>query len=376
MALIRVLTAFLYIFDSIAYFFIKKASNVQPCGLALVKLDNVGDWLLFSDCFNEFIRRSGCKNIDLYVNQQCINFIPHKDGLCITPIDVKKYQLNIFYRVMLNRRFVNRNYETVFCPTHSRVVRTSDTVVRFLQAEKKIGVESNSSNATHYEISFSDRWYDSLISVNRNCYHELDKNYFLMSVYFGSILDQRLVDLEGFSDTIDLPEGSYAVIFISTSSAFRNWDVSNYMEVALHLLARGVAVVFCGTSKDSSILADNFADLMSAQNVYNKTAATTLKQALYLVRKATLVVCGDTLAAHMAINSSVPLVAIAGLGMHERFLPYPKHYQCAANYIHSAPCENSGCAWKCRHALISNKFPCVSKVDARSVIDSINKILN
>ena len=112
----------------------------------------------------------------------------------------------------------------------------------------------------------------------------------------------KISRMEIETQTFPLPfVGKYAILITSTGAPaknYKNWKaVAEWLKLALH--ANGFYLVQCGGEKDERIGAD-----------YDFCGKTGTLQFFDVIKGASLVVCGDTSAVHVAGHFDVPFVAL------------------------------------------------------------------
>ena len=102
-------------------------------------------------------------------------------------------------------------------------------------------------------------------------------------------------------------EGLRVVVFPGSEWQTKMWHWSGYRRVVEHFSQIGARVFIMG-GKEERAVAEKVAGGNAA--VVNLAGATTLDEALYMVKNAGLVVCNDSMALHMAAGFDTPVVSI------------------------------------------------------------------
>jgi heptosyltransferase-2 len=91
----------------------------------------------------------------------------------------------------------------------------------------------------------------------------------------------------------------------------KRWSSGGFREVARALVANGYRVLIVGAPGDVEACAEVCSGVeLSLDSITNMCAATSLVELIYLVSKAEVVVCNDSLALHLAAATKVPTVAV------------------------------------------------------------------
>ncbi|MFA7082796.1 MAG: hypothetical protein WC135_09305, partial [Bacteroidales bacterium] len=89
--------------------------------ILIVKLDAIGDMIIFMDVAQEIRRVYNDKKIVLICNSVCLPLVENLDFFDeIIGIDKKRFLLNIIYRIRLIKKIINRKFEKVFNPVFAR----------------------------------------------------------------------------------------------------------------------------------------------------------------------------------------------------------------------------------------------------------------
>lgn len=104
----------------------------------------------------------------------------------------------------------------------------------------------------------------------------------------------------------------YVLLFPSTRWQTKNWTVQGFVEVSKIFVKRGYNVLLMGSREDRKYVEAVYEMMLEKEGTYNLAGETTLEEMLYLVEKASLVICGDSAPMHIAETFSTPLVAIFG----------------------------------------------------------------
>ena len=99
---------------------------------------------------------------------------------------------------------------------------------------------------------------------------------------------------------------SYVVLAPGSAWATKRWPWSHYRRLTEYLLSRNMAVVLVGAAAERDT-ADKVARGLPLINLAGKTS---IGEAMYTIQSASLVVCNDSMALHLASAFQVPNVAI------------------------------------------------------------------
>jgi ADP-heptose:LPS heptosyltransferase len=320
---------FLFFLDRIATINSIK-NNHKREGILVVRLDEIGDYILFRNYIE--ILKSDKKyhnyNITLLGNKAWKSLSLDLDIDFVDKfiwLDKKKFNANIVYRYRKIKEITSCSYEIIINSMYSRVFTECDTIVKSVDANKKIGSIGNLSNITRWQKYISDKYYDILIPATDNIIFEFYRN----KEFFENLLDTNIdikkpsIKLKKIKSNALLPE-KYAILFIGASSSFRRWGVENYAKIGQYLKnVHNYEIVLCGAYGDMSnakqfayYFRDDYLDLVGK---------TSLIELLYIIEGGGLLVSNETSVPHFAVALKLENIFVIFNGNHYgRFTPYPK----------------------------------------------------
>lgn len=353
--------------------------RINIAELALIRLDAIGDFIVWLDTAKEYRSLYPNHRITLIANSAWANLarnLPYWDE--VWPLDIKKFSWrNPIYRWKTLRRVATRGFSIVIQPTYSRVLWQGDSIIRASGAPERIGSTGNLSNITSSEKSKSDKWYTRLLPASTDELPELMRNAeFLISLSGKSYQPQlpvlpQLLKLR--QELRDLK--NYMVIFPGASWVGRQWPTQKFIEVARSIQSeRGCLVVLCGSSAEHDLctkIAQQLCD--TAINLAGKTSLAELAE---ILRNAQILISNETSAVHIATAVGTPSVCILGGGHFGRFLPYPEHINGIKPVIAFKHMTCFGCNWKCsRPHDPSGAVPCIDSVNIKQILALIDQAI-
>lgn len=345
----------------------------------LVRLDAIGDFILWLDSAKEFRRLYPGRNITLCCNAVWSDFaalLPYWDD--VLPIDLRRFNKEFLYRWKLLRAIRRADFDSAIQPSYSRSVREGDPVIRASRSPERIGSTGNLSNISKEKKAISDRWYTHLVPASNGPMMELERNAEFISNFSGKAFKAGLPKLQ---QLITLPEnlkvsGEYIIIFPGASWHGRQWPAAFFAEVLTHLhKSHGLQALLCGSLSEQN-LCQIVADTAQVATV-NVAGKTTLPELLELIRGARLLISNDTSAIHLAAAAGVRSVCILGGGHYGRFLPYPDTIDGIKPLVAvmKMPCFN--CNWQCNQEYDqSGAVPCISGISVEEVLNLAEQALS
>lgn len=310
--------------------FIRPSRETPPRTLLLIRLDLIGDYVLFRDFIAE-IRRDPVyagHRLTLLGNSAWRELCEVLDGHLVDEaiwLDRARFNRDFLYRLRMLRRITRRGYETIISPVYSRYFWDSDNLVGLISARHKIGSAGDCTNQSPRQKRRGDRNYTRLIPARQGTMFEFYRNREFCLGLLGRSLDQPrpCISLPRPGPDLDLPE-RYAVLFVGASRADKKWSPGNFAQVARHLIqTHGLAVVLCGGPEDAG-RAEAVRSACGGVPL-NLAGRTSLPRLLHILARARLLVSNDTAAPHLALALGMGRVVVVSGGInYGRCFPYPR----------------------------------------------------
>ena len=349
--------------------------------MLLIRLDLIGDFVLWLDAAQAYRRLYPHKKITLAVNSACVDLakaLPHWDE--VLSIDLAALRENYIYRllILLNLRWCN--FEVAIQPTFSREF-AGDLVLRSTFAQERIGYAGDANNITISLKTKTDSWYTRLVPNDPLQIMELNINaHFVRKLGCANFLSctPNIPDLGTRLDTQQF-KSSYIVVAPGASWHPKMWPVQNFAQVIRQLVAQfRVQIVLCGGKSDQPICAE-LAKLLSPLQIIDLSGETSLTELVEIIRGAKLVLTNDSAPTHLAAATSTPSICILGGGHFKRFLPYQSEQQSDAPLPTVIYDEMTcfGCRWKCIYPIEdSQAVPCIANITEAAVYVACAQNLN
>lgn len=346
--------------------------------LVLIRLDAIGDFIIWLDAAKEYRCVYPNKKITLIANSTWAGMasnLPYWDD--VWSVNLYDLTWKPFYRWEFLRKVRQANFETAIQPTYSRFLLLGDSVMRATRSTHRIGSIGDASiNKVNDKVN-GYSWYTRLIPASPKPMMELQRNAEFFSLLAGTNFKAALPQLPVM---VALPkrlqqQRRYVILFPGASWQGRRWPTKSFVEVAMQLhCIYGWQIVLCGSSSDRE-LCQTIADsaLMACHNL---AGDTTLIELAELIRGAEILISNETSAVHIAAAVGTPSVCILGGGHFGRFMPYSDDLTGIKPQVAvtSMPCFN--CDWKCSlpHDP-SGPVPCISNVSVSLVLTKVQLAL-
>lgn len=319
------------------FFFVKKnKKNIKENSLLLIRLDAIGDYILFRNFIKELKTSKKYKNykITLLGNYAWKVIAEALDSEFIEDfiwLDRDKFNNDFIYRYHKLQEIAVTGYEIVLNPVFSREFVVDNSIVKLLRANEKIGSIGDLSNILKWQKYICDKYYDSLILATTDQMFEFYRN----KEFFDNLLDQKIdlqkpnIGLDSYTLNFKLPK-HYAIIFIGASDEFRKWNIEGFAKVATYLKKKyGYQIVLCGAPCDIQA-AIKFKTYFNG-NYFDLVGKTSLVDLLYVIDNGKMMIANETSAPHVAVALDMTKIFVISNGNHfGRFIPYP--LEMAPNY--------------------------------------------
>lgn len=390
--------------DKITHIFAPPLSAKSQKSLLILRVDAIGDYVLFSpfiksirEFFGDFhitlIANSYLKDLSLGLHSAYID-----EFIFINP---KRFQRNLFYRIRFLRALKRRYFTLCLNPLYSRDLLCKELISR-INAQISLTPNGDDNNLSQILKSLDDTYYTALAPCKDGILFEYYRNdefckYIFQNLQFlrengaksssaiyntpkARIDSALLPKLEDFIDenTLEILRQDYCILFISASQSYRKWSIQNFAKVAQYLIEKYAQnIVICGGAEDAES-SKNLVNLIEKNNlkIINLTGKTTLMQLATLVYNGNLVISNESCAAHFSAFLDTAIIAVYNGNHFGRFIPYPrgisdKYYP----VFHPFIAENPD-----KYKEISNSFAYkstlnINEIYADEVIKTIDKIL-
>jgi ADP-heptose:LPS heptosyltransferase len=346
-------------------------------GVLLIRLDNIGDFILWLDTAKVYRQLYPNQKITLAANPswaELASSFPYWDE--VISVDNNFFNKNWLYRWKLMGQFRQMGFETAIQPTYSRDFLVGDSLLYVTGARYRIGWTGDCVNIRSWLKSISDRWYTRLIGSDNNNLTELEHNSEFIRKLSGQTFYNcqpvipQLIKLPSFLEI----ESPYCIIFPGSSWYGRQWSAEKFAQIALVLSKEySWRIVICGGLNDTHI-GLKVANLIG-EDVINLVGLTSLIELTELIRNSVFLISNETSAIHIAVAVETPSVCILGGGHFGRFLPYPDALEnVPITVFQLMPCF--GCNWICTQGHIEGEpVPCIEGVTVEDVCNSVRQKL-
>ena len=348
--------------------------------ILLVRLDLIGDFVLWLDSAQAYRRLYPNRKITLAVNSACIELaeaLPHWDE--VLSVNVHRLRTDYVYRLSLVINLQQRNFAVAIQPIFSREF-VGDLALRASCATERIGYEGDANNILMSTKTNTDNWYTKLIANDSQIKMELNINaHFVRQLGIPHFLSNiPVIPQKNNLDPKLRFNTPYIVIAPGASWPSKMWPVEHFADLIKRLVSRyDSRIVLCGGQSDQEVCAE-LKRLVNPITISDISCRTTLPELLEVIRDAKIVITNDSAPVHLAAAVGTPSVCILGGGHFGRFLPYATENQSssATPVIATYEMDCFNCRWLCKFDIADGQAtPCIANVSVLNVYQACCNLL-
>jgi ADP-heptose:LPS heptosyltransferase len=338
----------------------------KPRGLLVVRMDGIGDMVLFRRALDHYAEAFGVDKSEITV-LGCESWRALVGdvfaGYRVVVIDEHAFARNPLYRFGVAVRVRRLAPAVTVCDSYMRRALMADSLVWLSAAPRTVVSAPYVSERTRAEFTYYLSQASEIVDTGPYPTHEIVRHYRFVSAVAGRTVRPEAPSIAWRDRLPPITAGApYAVLNPGSNEPGRRWPLAGYVAVAKKLMERGFRVVFVGRPGELGN-GRRIGDIADNEHVIDFTGRTDLVQLLDLINNAALVVTNDTGPAHLSIALGRLTVVIVGGGHFGSFVPYPQEASPEnARFIHQ-PMECYHCFWRChKRANKFQVFPCVGEI--------------
>lgn len=355
------------------------SSKEEHQSLMLVRLDVIGDFILWLDSAKAYRVIYPNKRIVLYANASWAELAKQFNYWDeVVSIDMVRLRADELYRIKTFFKIRRRGFSVAVQPTYSREYM-GDMLTRASSAIIRVGYDCDLCNILPEEKKIADHWYTVMIQSSSTPVMELIRN----AEFVRQLGDASFISgAPEIAPLLDLPENlkfdlPYIVIFPGASWEPKMWPAKKFAELINKLKTEhSIEILLCGGGAEYDLCQK----IIDESNIaaHNLAGLTKLQELVEIIRNANLVVANDTSAIHIAAATKTYAVCLLGGGHFGRFLPYQfelKRDDKQPKYlIHRMDCY--GCNWNCIHTQsLIETVPCIGNISVEQVYVACTKLI-
>jgi len=299
------------------------AVRTQPKTLLLIRLDDIGDYLVFRNqlgAYRSSPRWRGYR-ITLLANQAWRELFEVLDAGCVDEvfwISKREYLESAEYRMKVWRELRERGFETVIAPARTRPLLLDDLCRLAAAPHSSIGCANTYPH--HRWNRLSDELYDQLFAPSSELLHEFQFNAEFAEWACGvRCAEQRPRIVQPFAPPLAEP---YLLCFIGASTRSRRWPLRRWVDfIRAFRRTRAERVFLSGNNRAELEMVPVLERRTGAESLVGRLSLTEI---LAWIAAAKAVVTNDTMAAHLGVSFDRPTVIIGNGYNYLRFSEYPR----------------------------------------------------
>lgn len=334
---------FQFILDRLLRFISFPENKHEVKSILFIKLGLIGDYILFRNFIYEVKENKKYQDHKFYL---CGNKVFQKlaetyDREIVDEffwLDRKKFIWSIPYQVKFINKIRKIRYSTVLHPTFSRDFFWGDRVVKNVNADLKVGFQTNLYLLTKWQKFISDRYYDQLVQTQQNLPFEFNRQkVFFESFFKKEILAKKpLINSEKLDVSLDyLPEDPFILIAPGAGRDFRRWSEKKFIELGNKLLSGYQYKIILTGSPDEKKITNAIYRGIDKPGIYDLAGKANLEDMPVIINRSILCIANETSIVHMAAAVGASCICVSNGNHYQRFHPYPKEMN--LNVIHIYP---------------------------------------
>ena len=290
--------------------------------LLLIRLDDIGDYLLFRNQLEAYKRSARWKShrITLLGNESWRGFFTALDQPTVDDtiwVNKDRYLENAPYRMAIWKQLRAGGFESVVAPSCVRPLLLDDFCMLAAAPLHSFGTV----NANIHECwnRRSDSLYASLFKPPRSLMHDFDLNAEFSTWVSGTRYPGKRPCIE--MRPAASGQGAYTICFVGASTRSKRWPANRWLEfIALYRRHFSGRIVLAAGSRTAELkMVNKIQQRTGAESIAGKLPVPDLLQ---WIAGAQAVVSNDTMAAHIGVSLNRPTVIIANGLNYMRFSEY------------------------------------------------------
>ena len=177
--------------------------------------------------------------------------------------------------------------------------------------------------------------------------------------------------IEKMLESLSIAQGTEIVCIPAVSKHFtKTYPAENYAEIINNYPNSQAVFFFTGTGSDSTNI-NTIKSLTKERKVYDLCDKLEIPDLISLIKRCSLVICGDTGPMHIAEALDIPVIMLAGSSVNE-FGFYPQNESSVVlenNTLKCRPCSHIG-----RSSCPKGHFKCMVEITTGMVLDKANEL--
>ncbi|MEI6480333.1 MAG: glycosyltransferase family 9 protein [bacterium] len=322
-----IVSQLLYILVIVKFRFKKKNKSTNKT-LLIIKLDAIGDYVLFRNFLEEIRTSSTYKDYKItFLGNSVVKDLSETLDKAFVDEFIWIKKRNVFKNplsILKIADLIYNKFNTTIHATYSREF-IGDLLVKLSGSETRIGFYGDCNNISEKEKNKTNTWYTKLVPIDPKINFEFYKNKSFFSQILNSelIIKKPYIDLKNLQiSTPPILPSNFVLLFPGAQQNFRRWPADKFQSIANYLINKyNLDIVICGSKSDSALA--NIINPDDNKRIFDLTGKTSLTQLIFIISKAKLVISNDTSGAHIGAALDIPTIILSQFNHYMRFVPYP-----------------------------------------------------
>lgn len=340
-------------------------------GLVIVRMDGLGDMILFRPLLDYYAEAFGVQQQDITIlgcNSWRGLAATVFAGYRVVTINEHAYERRFWYRLKISLWMAQQNFKQATCDIYFRKTMACDSLLYYSYADEVVVCEPYPSPKTKPRFAYYRHLYTRVIDTGPHPRHETLRHYQFVSQLLGRELAVKPLFIPWTAKSKRLVERPYVAFNFGSNEAGRRWPFASFIAVANKIMARGYHAVFLGGPAEMA-----YRDLLDQQcqhpllvNYIGKDKGLT--EVLDILKNAHAVITSETGPGHFALALQVPTLMICGGTADVLFVPYPQEICATTMRFAQVYRDCFGCLEHCPYRQDDTQpFPCLADVTVEQV---------
>lgn len=309
--------------------FVQKQKNT----LLLVRLDQIGDYILFRNFIEVIAKSNKYKGYDIFLcgNISWKELSEKLDSKYIKKfiwINRTQFRNSFSYKWKKLKEVNSLGCEMAIESTYSREYLYGDSIIAASNATTRIGTSGELiPNIMLKRKLVYNKLFTNIIQASPENKFEFFRN----KEFFEQILNEPItltktsLVTDTFSSTLNFQE-KYILIAPGAGDRKRIWSPENFSKLINHIVDHKlINIILVGSDSESEITRIILTKIKDKKRVIDITGKTSLLDLVLLIKKADLIITHDSSILHISGAFNKKTVCLTN-GLHyRRFVPYPKN---------------------------------------------------
>jgi len=294
----------------------------QTKKILIIRLDDIGDYILFRNCldsYRHYYVEKGC-NLYLLGNEawKPIFNLYDANGIQALWLDKKRYWQDAAYRQLTWEQLRREGFETVICPSRTRPLLLDDLCMLACAPMQSFGV-ANTHKHTEWNI-VSDKLYTAISDLSLLPDHEFTFNT-NFACFICPFPQAGTPQLHIKAKGLPSQQKPYIICFIGASAKSKLWPAMRWIKLINLLKDSFQGTIFIAGGPSERDFAEEIAMATGSANIAGNQTLTEITD---LIACAQVIISNDTMAAHIGAAAGTNTIIITTGNNGYRFTDYRK----------------------------------------------------